>query len=103
MTEKVYDLNVWDWAGHMTEYKADPLWRIDVYECYDDVDYEHHDQPFQIIWLNKLQAEMLTLGVSSEDGGHYEWDNDFWLDPFAFLQTYKNIPRKVRRYLEALA
>ena len=102
MSEKIYDLNVWDWAGYHTEYKADPLWRIDVYECYDDVNYEHHDQPFQIIWLSKTQAEMLTLGKSPDDGGDYDWDADFWIDPFCFLKTYKNIPRKVTRYLEAL-
>lgn len=104
MTEKVYDLNIFDWAGYMTEYKADPVWRIDVYECYDDVDYEHHDQPFQIIWLNKLQAEMLTLGVDEGDNGLYGSDSDFWIDPAGFLDVYKNyVPRKVRRYLEALA
>ena len=103
MTDKVIDLNIWDWAGHMTSYKADPLWRIDVYECYDDVNYEHHDQPFQIIWLNKTQSEMLTLGKNPDEGGDYSCDSDFWLDPYCFLQTYKNIPRKVRRYLEALA
>ena len=102
MTEKIYDLNVWDWAGHEMSYKAKPLWRIDVYECYDDINYEHHDLPFQVIWLSKTQAEMLTLGKSPDDGGDYDWDNDFWLDPFAFLKIYKNVPRKVRRYLEAL-
>lgn len=98
----IYDLNVWDWAGHMTSYKADPLWRIDVYECYDDVNYEHHRDPFQIIWLNKTQAEMLTLGKAPEEGGNYHEDSDFWIDPDGFLDTYKNIPRKVRRYLSKL-
>jgi len=102
MDKKIIDLNVWDWAGHMTEYEADPVWRIDVYVCYDDVNYEHHDQPFQIIWLNETQAKMLTLGLDEADGGHYSWDADFWIDPFCFLKIYKNIPRKVTRYLEAL-
>ena len=101
MADKVIDLNIWDWAGYHTEYKSE-MWRIDVYECYDDVDYEHHDQPFQIIWLNKTQSEMLTLGKNPDEGGDYSCDSDFWLDPYCFLQTYKNIPRKVTRYLEAL-
>lgn len=100
MAEKIYDLNVWDWAGHETSYEADPLWRIDVYEC--DNEYNHHNQPFQIIWLNKTQAEMLTLGKSPDEGGYYDWDVDFWIDPAGFLDVYKTVPRKVRRYLEAL-
>ena len=100
MAEKIYDLNVWDWAGYETGYKADPVWRIDVYEC--DNNYSHHSHPFQIIWLNKTQAEMLTLGKSFDEGGDYDWDTDFWIDPAGFLDVYKNVPRKVRRYLEAL-
>lgn len=101
MAEKIYDLNVWDWAGHETGYKAE-MWRIDVYECYDDVDFEHHDNPEKIIWLNKTQAEMLTLGKSPDESGDYFEDSDFWIDPAGFLDVYKNVPRKVRRYLESL-
>ncbi len=101
MTEKVIDLNVWDALGYHTEYATEG-WRIDVYECYDDVDFEHHDLPFQTIWLNKTQAQMLTLGKSPDDGGDYAEDSDFWIDPAGFLDVYKNIPRKVTRYLEAL-
>jgi hypothetical protein len=101
MTGKVIDLNVWDWGGYNTEYAAE-MWRIDVYECYDDVDFEHHDQPFQIIWLNKAQETMLTLGKSPDEGGDYTGDEDFWIDPAGFLDVYKTVPRKVRRYLEAL-
>lgn len=100
MSDKIYDLNVWDWAGHETSYKADPLWRIDVYEC--DNYYSHESLPSKVIWLNKMQAEMLTLGLDEWGGGDYSSDSDFWIDPAAFLQTYNNIPRKVRRYLEAL-
>ena len=101
MAEKIYDLNIWDWAGHETDYKADPVWRIDVYEC-DPIYMSPNNQPFQIIWLNKTQAEMLTLGKSPDGGGDYDWDTDFWIDPAGFLDTYKSVPRKVRRYLEAL-
>lgn len=100
MSDKIYDLNVWDWAGHETSYKADPLWRIDVYEC--DNYYSHESLPSKVIWLNKTQAEMLTLGLDEWGGGDYCSDSDFWIDPAGFLEVYKNVPRKVRRYLEAL-
>lgn len=99
MAEKIYDLNVWDWAGYETDYKAE-MWRIDVYEC--DNNYSHNSHPFQIIWLNKTQADMLTLGKNPDEGGYYAGDEDFWIDPAGFLDVYKNVPRKVRRYLEAL-
>ena len=94
-----YDLNVWDWAGHETNYER-MSWRIDVYQC--DEDWNHFDVPEKIIFLSGTQAEMLTLGKSPDDGGDYDWDSDFWIDPAGFLDVYKNIPRKVTRYLEAL-
>lgn len=97
--EKIFDCNVWDYSGYPMDDDR-PVWRIDVYECNED--FSHHDNPLQIIFLNDLQAEMLTLGVAKEDGGDYDWDSDFWIDPAGFLDTYKNVPRKVRRYLEAL-
>lgn len=94
-----YDLNVWNWLGDETNYARDG-WRIDVYEC--DEDWNHADSPVKIIFLNDSQAKQLTLGVANEDGGDYDWDTDFWIDPNAFLDTYKNIPRKVKRYLSEL-
>ena len=100
--KKVVDLNVWDVGGYESDYEDKSVWRIDVYECYDDVDFEHHDLPFQRIWLTDTQAEMLTLGKSPDEDGDYTEDSDFWLDPAGFLDVYKNVPRKVRRYLEAL-
>ena len=45
---------------------------------------------------------MLTLGKSPDEGGDYAEDSDFWIDPAGFLDVYNNVPRKVRRYLEAL-
>lgn len=95
-----YDLNVWDRVGHMTSYQAGPGWQIDVYECDDN--WERADMPVKVIKLNDTQAEMLTLGIAASNGGDYTEDSDFFIDPNAFLDTYKNIPRKVRRYLEEL-
>lgn len=101
MEKRIFDCNVWNWVGHETDYAFEG-WRIDVYECYDDVDFEHHDMPEKIIYLNTTQARMLTLGLDEWGGGDYSSDSDFWIDPKGFLNTYKNIPRKVTRYLEAL-
>lgn len=94
-----YDLNVWDYSGYPMDCDK-PKWRIDVYECDDK--FQHSSIPFQAIYLNDNQAEMLTLGKSPDGGGDYDWDTDFWIDPAGFLDTYKSVPRKVRRYLEAL-
>jgi hypothetical protein len=92
-----YDVNVWDWIGHETEYAFEG-WRIDLWECDDEYN-RQGDLPFKIIYLNNSQAKMLTLGVDEKDGGDYCGDSDFWIDPDCFLETYKNIPRKVRRQL----
>lgn len=100
MADKIYDLNIWDWVGYETDYTAKPSWKIDVYEC--DNNYSHHNVPFQIIYLTDEQAEMLTLGKSPDEGGDYTGDEDFWIDPAGFLDIYKTVPRKVRRYIEAL-
>lgn len=96
---KNYDLNVWDWVGYNTGYFGEG-WKIDVYEC--DENFRHNSMPERIIYLNETQAKMLTLGVSEECGGDYCADTDFWIDPATFLETYNDIPRKVRRYLEEL-
>jgi hypothetical protein len=94
-----YDLNIWDWKGYNSSY-AEEGWRIDVYEC--DENWVHANDPEQIIYLSDTQARMLTLGLDESQGGDYGSDEDFWIDPLAFLDTYKNIPRKVRRYIESL-
>ncbi len=94
-----YDLNVWNKVGYETDYVRDG-WEIAVYECDDN--WNHSIVPTQIITLSETQVEMLTLGKSPDEGGDYDWDTDFWIDPAGFLDTYKSVPRKVRRYLEAL-
>lgn len=92
-----YDLNVYDKVGHETGYQQEG-WAILVYGC--DQNFYHEDVPEKIIYLNETQRAMLTLGVSEECGGDYCADDDFWIDPQSFLNTFQNIPRKVRRILE---
>ena len=94
-----YDLNVWDYSGY-PGYDDKPRWRIDVYECEEN--WQHFDTPEKVIFLTDTQAEMLTLGKSPDEGGDYDWDTDFWIDPRGFLEVYKSVPRKVLRYLEQL-
>jgi hypothetical protein len=94
-----FDLNVWDYVGYANDYDSEG-WRIDIYEC--DESWHHYNRPAKIIYLNETQAKMLTLGVAPELGGDYDCDSDFWIDPQGFLDTYKNIPRKVRRHLEEI-
>jgi hypothetical protein len=94
-----FDLNVWDYVGHASDYDSEG-WRIDIYEC--DESYRHYLNPMKVIYLTEAQAKMLTLGVDEENGGDYCADSDFWIDPQGFLDTYGNIPRKVRRHLEEI-
>jgi hypothetical protein len=94
-----FDLNVWDYVGYECEY-TEQGWRIDIYEC--DESWQHYNNPAKIIYLTNEQAKMLTFGVEQERGGDYCGDADFWIDPQGFLDTYKNIPRKVRRHLEEI-
>ena len=95
-----YDLNVWDRLGDETNYELHG-WVIDVWQCNEHWSPEGFD-PEMRITLTDAQAKQLTLGVSEADGGDYSWDSDFWIDPNAFLDTYKSIPRKVKRYLTEL-
>ena len=92
-----YDLNVYDKVGYETGYKQEG-WAILVYAC--DQNFVYEATPEKIIYLNETQRAMLTLGVSEECGGDYCADDDFWIDPAGFLNTFQNIPRKVRRQLE---
>lgn len=94
------DMNVWNKVADETYGERDG-WVIDLWECNEHWSPEGFD-PFMRIELNDTQAKMLTLGVANVDGGDYDWDSDFWIDPAGFLDTYKNIPRKVTRYLTAL-
>jgi hypothetical protein len=43
----------------------------------------------------------LTLGVAEEDGGLYDSDEDFFIQPVMFLETYGDaVPDRVRQFVE---
>ena len=50
--------------------------------------------------LTEEDAKALTLGWGTDLGGDYIEDDDFWLDANSFRETYKDIPIKVKVWLD---
>lgn len=96
-----YDLNIWDRRGYETEY-VEEGWCIEVYTYpYLGSPYGSGEHQFTI-YLSREEWEALTLGWGEELGGDYTPDSDFWLDKDTFLETYKDIPKRVERILRNL-
>lgn len=96
-----YDLNIWDRRGYETEY-AEEGWSIEVYKYpYAGAFYGSGDY-VETIWLTTAESKRLTLGWGTDLGGDYTPDSDFWLDKDTFLETYTDIPERVRNLLWAL-
>jgi len=100
-----YDLNVWDSLSHETNGALTGGWVITPYRlCYDVLgnlstgDYV----PELTIVLTLKEVKDLTLGWGPDLGGDYAEDEDFFIDCHGFLETYKNIPTRVRSLIMAL-
>ena len=50
--------------------------------------------------LTEEDVKALTLGWGTDLGGDYIEDDDFWIDANSFRETYKNIPIKVKVWLD---
>lgn len=50
--------------------------------------------------LTEEDAKALTLGWGTDLGGDYIEDDDFWIDANSFRETYKDIPIKVKVWLD---
>lgn len=103
MLDSNYDINVWDKAGYLSDYKKEG-WVLTPYTINHDGDsfgsgtemLEHE------VKLSKREATSLTLGLDMTEGGDYTPDADFWIDAVTFYLTYRNIPRRVDRKLRAI-
>jgi hypothetical protein len=97
-----YDLNVWDSGLHN---ETDSQWEITAYHVERTEDYTNFNRldGFEVrFFLTAEEAHELTLGWGPELGGDYTNDVDFWIDPNGFLDVYKNIPSRVREFVELL-
>lgn len=52
--------------------------------------------------LTAEEVEQLTLGWGEDLGGDYSGEDDFWIDSEFFLETYKDIPPRVKEWLDNL-
>ena len=50
--------------------------------------------------LTEEDVKALTLGWGTDLGGDYIEDDDFWIDANSFRETYKDIPIKVKVWLD---
>jgi hypothetical protein len=108
--EANYDLNIWnkgaDESTMLPEDEYYDEWWICPYEITAEGSYygtgrEREDLNFK---LTAEEANRLTLGWGGPDQifGDYTPDYDFFLDKNSFLDIYKDIPTRVREYLDSL-
>jgi hypothetical protein len=96
-----YDLNIWDKAGYFSEGEQEG-WSIAVYTINKVGDSYGSGKMIAEFDLQPDEARALTLGVSTDLGGDYTPDEDFWLDRQTFYETYTTIPARVREFLEGV-
>jgi len=101
MLKDNYDLNIWDKAGYFSEGKEEG-WAIAVYSINNDGDAYGSGDMVAELRLTDEESQELTLGKTTDEGGDYSPDEDFWLDRITFLDVYKSVPQRVREFLEGV-
>ncbi len=77
-------------------------WVLCPYSLEWDGEYIVQDQEltqFNLV-LTAEDVKALTLGWGTDLGGDYCEEDDFWLDANSFRETYKDIPIKVKTWLD---
>ncbi len=101
-----FDINVWNRGAYESEVLPEEQkydeWVLCPYSLEWDGDDICQDQELRQFNLpiTKEDAERLTLGWGTDLGGDYCEDDDFWLDANSFRETYKDIPDKVKVWLD---
>jgi hypothetical protein len=99
-----YDLNVYDRGGDLNDYAVgSEEWVILVHHL--ELGYDKQLQTGE--WIEGIEyvltpneSAQLTLGLTPEQGGQYDCDTDFFIDPAGFLDVYKDIPNGVREFVQ---
>lgn len=68
-------------------------WDGDNYTITDELD------SYNLV-LTAEDVKALTLGWGTDLGGDYCEEDDFWIDANSFKDTYKDIPAKVKVWLD---
>ena len=99
-----YDINIWDKLSYETEGKETGGWRMNFYQ-YPQLGAPYGSGPMieeLDLELTPDEAKQLTLGWGQDLGGDYTSDEDFFIDVESFLDTYKDIPERVRAHIDSL-
>lgn len=98
-----YDLNVWDEGAHNGE--SESRWKISVHYMAEEYGYMRTGDWIEDVefYFTPEEAKQLTLGVAESNGGLYSSDEDFFIQPEMFLETYGDaVPQRVREFVEPL-
>ena len=98
-----FDINVFNRAQYENPGGPDNEWMLCPYSLtWDGDNYSINEELSQFnLVLTEQDVLDLTLGYGDGDIiGDYISDDDFWIDANSFRETYKNIPIKVRVWLD---
>ena len=102
-----FDINVYnrgaDESTVLPPEQAYDEWMLCPYSLDWDGDNYSIDQELSQFNLVLTEQDVIDLTLGYGDGdllGDYISDNDFWIDANSFRDTYKNIPIKVKVWLD---
>lgn len=92
---KNYDLNIWDALSYNTDGEETGGWKVNAYEIpLDNGGYGSGPILDQELRLSEANVRALDLDPFDDD--------ELWIDARSLLREYKNVPRRVRRFIESL-
>lgn len=88
-------------GGHKASVSIENVfgWEIGIKDVKHSEDDHGMGDLLLIICLNDIEAEMLTLGQSPQNGGEFTGDLAFCMDIDTFFDTYTKIPKRIKKIL----
>lgn len=103
-----FDINVYnrgaDESTILPEEEYYDEWLLCPYSLdWDGDNYSIADELMDLnLVLTAEEVEALTLGWGTDLGGDYCEEDDFWIDVNSFKDTYKNIPERVKAWIDTV-